>query len=140
YLEILEELRVHGAEWVQFDEPFLVMDLDEQAKEAFSVVYEKIRKSFPSLKILLATYFDGLKDNLATAASLPVNALHVDLVRYPQQLDEVLNSLPQHEMISLGIVDGRNIWKDDLEQSLAIIREAIDKLGEERILLAPSCS
>lgn len=140
YVEILTELKAHGAEWVQFDEPFLALDINAQAKEAYQYVYAELKKKFPLLKILVATYFEGLKDNLVLAASLPVHALHIDLVRNPQQLDEVLNAIPEQLILSLGVVDGRNVWKNDFEQSLSIINKAVAQLGSNRVLIAPSCS
>jgi 5-methyltetrahydropteroyltriglutamate--homocysteine methyltransferase len=140
YLQVLAELKEQGAEWVQFDEPFLVLDIDEKAKKAYEYVYAEIKKHFPQLKVLVATYFEGLKDNLALAVSLPVKALHIDLVRCPEQLDEVLNAIPAEMTLSLGVVDGRNIWKNDFEQSLVTIDKAVEKLGKGRVLIAPSCS
>ena len=140
YIQILNELKAYGAEWIQFDEPFLALDINDKAKEAYQYVYAEIRKQFPHLKILVATYFEGLKDNLTLALSLPVYALHIDLVRCPEQLDEVLNAIPEQLVLSLGIVDGRNIWKNDFEQSLAIIKKAADRIGSERLLISASCS
>lgn len=140
YIQILNELKAYGAEWIQFDEPFLALDINDKAKEAYQYVYVEIRKQFPHLKILVATYFEGLKDNLTLALSLPVYALHIDLVRCPEQLDEVLNAIPEQLVLSLGIVDGRNIWKNDFEQSLAIIKKAADRIGSERLLISASCS
>ncbi len=140
YLQILTELKDQGAEWIQFDEPFLALDINEKARAAYNYVYAEIRKQFPQLKVLVATYFEGLKDNLTLATGLPVQALHIDLVRCPEQLDEVLNAIPATLTLSLGVVDGRNIWKNDFEQSLAIIKKAVAQLGSERVLIAPSCS
>jgi 5-methyltetrahydropteroyltriglutamate--homocysteine methyltransferase len=140
YTEILTKLQDQGAEWIQFDEPFLALDLNEKAKETYLSVYAEIRKRFPKLKFIVATYFDGLKDNTSLAVSLPVNTLHVDLVRNPEQLDEILNGIPENLSLSLGVIDGRNIWKNDYEKSLSFIRKAVEKLGYERILIAPSCS
>ncbi|WP_175633046.1 5-methyltetrahydropteroyltriglutamate--homocysteine S-methyltransferase [Pedobacter ghigonis] len=140
YLQILTELKDQGAEWIQFDEPFLALDINEKARAAYNYVYAEIRKQFPQLKVLVATYFEGLKDNLTLATSLPVQALHIDLVRCPKQLDEVLNAIPATLTLSLGVVDGRNVWKNDFEQSLAIIKKAMAQLGSERVLIAPSCS
>lgn len=140
YTEILTKLQDQGAEWIQFDEPFLALDLTEKAKETYLSVYAEIRKRFPKLKFIVATYFDGLKDNASLAVSLPVNTLHVDLVRNPEQLDEVLNVIPESLSLSLGVIDGRNIWKNDYEKSLSFIRKAVEKLGSERIFIAPSCS
>ncbi|WP_185204717.1 5-methyltetrahydropteroyltriglutamate--homocysteine S-methyltransferase [Chryseobacterium sp. C3] len=140
YIQILKELETHGAEYIQFDEPFLALDLDEKSKETYSLIYTEIRKQFPHLKIIVATYFEGLRDNLSFAVSLPVNVLHLDLVRSPEQLEEVLKVIPETLHLSLGVIDGRNIWKNDFEKSLRLIRQATDKIGLERILIAPSCS
>lgn len=140
YTEILTKLQDQGAEWIQFDEPFLALDLTEKAKKTYLSVYAEIRKRFPKLKFIIATYFDGLKDNTSLAVSLPVNTLHVDLVRNPEQLDDILNVIPESLSLSLGIIDGRNIWKNDFEKSLSFIRKAVGKLGSERIFIAPSCS
>ncbi|MGG1922948.1 5-methyltetrahydropteroyltriglutamate--homocysteine S-methyltransferase [Chryseobacterium sp. NRRL B-14798] len=140
YTEILTKLQEQGAEWIQFDEPFLALDLTEKAKETYRYVYAEIRKRFPKLKFIVASYFDGLKDNTSLAVSLPVNTLHVDLVRNPEQLDNILNSIPESVSLSLGVVDGRNIWKNDYEKSLSFISKAVEKLGSERIFIAPSCS
>lgn len=140
YIQILKELETHGAEYIQFDEPFLALDLDEKSKETYSLIYTEIRKQFPNLKIIVATYFEGLRDNLSLAVSLPVNVLHLDLVRSPEQLEEVLKVIPETLHLSLGVIDGRNIWKNDFEKSLRLIRQATDKIGSERILVAPSCS
>lgn len=140
YTEILTKLQDQGVEWIQFDEPFLALDLTEKAKETYLSVYAEIRKRFPKLKFIVATYFDGLKDNTSLVVSLPVNTLHVDLVRNPEQLDEILNVIPESLSLSLGVIDGRNIWKNDYEKSLSFIRKAVEKLGSERIFIAPSCS
>ncbi|WP_106915598.1 5-methyltetrahydropteroyltriglutamate--homocysteine S-methyltransferase [Chryseobacterium aurantiacum] len=140
YTEILSKLQEQGAEWIQFDEPFLSLDITEKAKETYIAVYSELRKQFPKLKFIVTTYFDGLKDNLSLAVSLPVNVLHIDLVRNPEQLEEAINSIPEDLILSLGLVDGRNIWKNDYENSLAFINKTIEKLGSERVFVAPSCS
>lgn len=140
YLDILTRLDSLGLEYIQFDEPFLTLDLSEKEQMAFKYAYKEIRKAFPKLKIVLATYFEGLGNNLALTASLPVTVLHVDLVRSPQQLEDVLPALNDSVILSLGLVDGRNIWRNDFENSLEIIHKASEKLGPERIWIAPSCS
>ncbi|MCT4120157.1 5-methyltetrahydropteroyltriglutamate--homocysteine S-methyltransferase [Elizabethkingia anophelis] len=140
YLEILKSLQSHGAEYIQIDEPFLVLYLTDKAKEVYTAVYTKIQKELPNLKIILTTYFEGLEDNLPLALSLPVDTLHVDLVRKPEQLENILAAIPENLKLSLGVVDGRNIWKNDFESSLQFIRKAKEQLGEERILIAPSSS
>jgi 5-methyltetrahydropteroyltriglutamate--homocysteine methyltransferase len=140
YLELLGKLEAFGVSWIQIDEPFLAMDLTDREREAFLQAYTRIRTEFPNLKILLATYFEGLRDNLAMAVRLPVCALHLDLVRCPDQLADVLKSIPAKLSLSLGVVDGRNIWKNDYTAALSLIGKAVDALGTARVLLAPSCS
>ncbi|CAH0260916.1 5-methyltetrahydropteroyltriglutamate--homocysteine S-methyltransferase [Chryseobacterium sp. Bi04] len=140
YTEILTKLQDQGAQWIQFDEPFLTLDITEKAKETYQYVYRELRKQFPLLKFIVATYFDGLKDNVSLAVSLPADVLHIDLVRNPEQLADILHAVPENLSLSLGVVDGRNIWKNEYEKSLAFIKKAIEKLGTERIFVAPSCS
>ena len=139
YIEVLKKLEEAGAIWVQIDEPFLVTDLNEKQKQAYQYAFKEIRNK-TNLKLLLATYFEGLHENTTLAANLPVCALHLDLVRAPQQIDDVLKVIPPKMSLSLGVVDGRNIWKNDYSRSLALIEKARTVIGEERIMLAPSCS
>ena len=142
YLEILEKLNDLGATYVQFDEPYLAMDLDEKEKQALKYVYGEFNRYFPHLNIILASYFDGLRDNLALSLSLPVQVLHVDLVRAASQLDDILDSdrLSSDMTLSLGLVDGRNIWKNDFESAIEYVHKAIRKRGEASVMIAPSCS
>ncbi|SMC35104.1 5-methyltetrahydropteroyltriglutamate--homocysteine S-methyltransferase [Chryseobacterium sp. YR221] len=140
YTEIITKLQDQGAQWIQFDEPFLTLDITEKAKETYQYVYQELRKQFPKLKFIIATYFDGLKDNASLAVSLPADVLHIDLVRNPEQLEDILNAIPENLSLSLGVVDGRNIWKNNYEKSLTFIKKATEKLGTERIFVAPSCS
>lgn len=140
YIQYLQELEAEGVRWIQLDEPFLALDLDERTKELYKLSYDLIRSSCPNLKIVLTTYFEGLKENTSLAVNLPADALHIDLVRCPEQLDAVLEQLPIHKQLSLGLVDGRNIWCNDLENSLSLIRRATKVLGEDRVLLSGSSS
>lgn len=140
YFEIIGRLNDLGAQWIQFDEPFLTLDLSEKEQQAYKDTYQQLRRKFPFLKIEVATYFESLGNNTALATSLPIDVLHIDLVRAPQQLDDVLDLLPEKKILSLGVVDGRNIWKNDFKVSLAFIAKAIDKLGTDRVWIAPSCS
>lgn len=140
YIEILSRLDALDVEYVQFDEPFLTLDLTEKDKKAYEYAYKEIRKAFPRLKIVLATYFEGLGNNLALTTSLPVNVLHIDLVRAEGQLTDVLASLKEDTILSLGLVDGRNIWKNDFEKSASIINQAVEKRGFDKVWIAPSCS
>lgn len=140
YLQILQLLAVQGAEYVQIDDPCLVLDLPPQAKAAYLQTYQAIAAACPQLKIIVATYFESLGDNRELAVNLPIHCLHLDLVRAPKQLGEILANLPDSLHLSLGIVDGRNIWKNDFAVSLAQIQQAVDVIGSDRIMLAPSCS
>jgi len=140
YLQILKSLKSAGAKYIQLDEPFLALDLSDKIRNIYTKVYKKISKEIPELKIILTTYFDEIEDNLDVALSLPVDTLHVDLVRNPEQLDEILENIPENLNLSLGVVDGRNIWKNNFETSLKIIRNAKEKIGPDRIFIASSCS
>ena len=142
YFEILNALQNEGAEYIQIDEPFLALNLTDKERNAVTYVYNEINKIFPSLKIILTNYFDCFGENLETVLALPVHTLHLDLVRCPSQLDDILESgkLGAKINLSLGVVDGRNIWKNDFKKSLALIQKAADTLGKKRILIAPSCS
>lgn len=140
YEEVLTRLWAMGAEWVQFDEPILTTDVPETAARAFGQAYERIRAAAPSIQLMLATYFGDLGSNVAIAANLPVDALHIDLVRAPNQLQAVFDSVHPNVRLSLGIVDGRNVWKNDFENSLHVIKTASRKIGPDRLMLAPSCS
>jgi 5-methyltetrahydropteroyltriglutamate--homocysteine methyltransferase len=136
----LTRLHQQGAAWVQLDEPCLALDLTLAEREAFQRAYAHLVRRCPGLKILVATYFDGLRDNVETALKLPIHALHLDLVRAPEQLAAVLPLVPGWLSLSLGVVDGRNIWKNDYQASLGLIDAAVALLGPDRVLLAPSCS
>jgi 5-methyltetrahydropteroyltriglutamate--homocysteine methyltransferase len=150
YIEVLKKLQSMGAQWVQLDEPALVLDLRPQYSEACKEAYRNIAAAAPGLKILVTTYFDGVRDNAALAFSLPVAAVHLDLCRGPNQAntnandpDRILEdalSRAGDKCLSLGIVDGRNIWKNDLRASLARIEKAVARLGKDKVLVAPSCS
>ncbi|QWX85564.1 5-methyltetrahydropteroyltriglutamate--homocysteine S-methyltransferase [Cellulophaga sp. HaHaR_3_176] len=142
YYEILKQLTALDAEHVQFDEPYLATELSNKEREAIRFTYTQIADKFPELKITLANYFDCFGENLNTVLELPVHTLHLDLVRCNLQLDDILNSnkLKSNTHLSLGVVDGRNIWKNDFEKSLELIQKAVNNIGEDRILIAPSCS
>ncbi len=138
YAELLAQFAAEGAEWVQVDEPVLVLDLSEKQKAAFETAYDRLGKAGPEL--LLTTYFGALRDNTELAANLPVAGLHIDLVRAPEQLDTVLAALPADRTLSVGVVDGRNIWRTDLDAAFALVSRAWDKIGPDRLEIAPSCS
>ncbi len=140
YVKILQKLSSMGAKYIQLDEPCLVTDLSAESRQAYVKAYNKLKKSAPQLSIILASYFGSLDDNTQLALSLPVDVLHLDLCRAPEQLDTVLDTIPDKLELSLGIIDGRNIWINNYNQSLALINKAKAKIGEDRLWLAPSCS
>ncbi len=137
YGEILQRLKTLGVDWVQIDEPILGLDLPQAWKAGFERAYNLLQRE-PGRK-LIATYFAGLEDNLALAAGLPVDGLHVDLVRAPEQFPVVLDWLPAYKVLSLGVVDGRNVWRTDLDKALGVLQQAQARLGE-RLWVGSSCS
>ena len=137
YGEILNRLSKLGVEWVQIDEPILALDLPQDWKQAFEKTYNRLQSA--PVKLLLATYFDALEDNLKCAVSLPVAGLHIDAVRAPHELTTIIDQLPAYKVLSVGIVDGRNVWRTDLQKTLSILETAQTHLAD-RLWVAPSCS
>ncbi|MFH0298491.1 5-methyltetrahydropteroyltriglutamate--homocysteine S-methyltransferase [Bradyrhizobium sp. 31Argb] len=139
YIEVLRELAARGAEWVQIDEPCLATDLDAAAQQALRRAYSGIAKAVPDIRIMLATCFGGLGGNRAVAFDLPVAGLHLDLVRAPEQLGDLMD-VPKQRVLSLGVIDGRNVWRADLSRILDQLEPVVAKLGKEHVQIAPSCS
>ncbi|MFS2160891.1 5-methyltetrahydropteroyltriglutamate--homocysteine S-methyltransferase [Pseudomonas sp. Pseusp122] len=137
YGEILGRLARKGVEWVQIDEPILTLDLPQAWKGAFERAYHILQYS--PLKKLLTTYFGGLEDNLGLAAELPVDGLHIDLVRAPEQLASVLDRLPNYKVLSVGVVNGRNVWRCDLDKALVQLQLAQQRFGDN-LWVSSSCS
>ncbi|UUZ70297.1 5-methyltetrahydropteroyltriglutamate--homocysteine S-methyltransferase [Polaromonas sp. P2-4] len=137
YEDILARLKAQGVQWVQIDEPILGLDLPDHWRYAFEPAYSRLARSAPP--VLLATYFSPLQENLRLACQLPVAGLHVDAVRAPEELTGVADWLPSHKVLSVGIVDGRNIWRTDPDAALARLRPVADK-HQGALWLAPSCS
>lgn len=137
YGEIFGRLATKGVEWVQIDEPILTLDLPQDWRNAFERTYHSLQYS--PLKKLIATYFSGLEDNLGLAVSLPVDGLHIDLVRAPEQLATVLDRLPTYKVLSLGVVNGRNVWRCDLDKALEALQQAQARFGDN-LWVTGSCS
>ena len=137
YEQVLRRLKQQGVEWVQIDEPILGLDLPDAWRHAFERTYWQLARSAP--KLLLATYFSPLADNLRLACQLPVAGLHVDAVRAPEELTGICDWLSAHKVLSVGIVDGRNIWRTDPDAALARLATVSAKHKGE-LWLAPSCS
>jgi 5-methyltetrahydropteroyltriglutamate--homocysteine methyltransferase len=149
YNEILTKLAALGAKWVQIDEPIFALDLCEKGQKALKTAYEQLKKP-AGLQVLMATYFESLKENAELAFSLPVDAIHIDLCRNTGRANTTANNpakdidqalkLVGDKVLSLGVVDGRNIWKNDLSTSLAQVEKAVAKLGKDKVWVAGSCS
>lgn len=139
YAQVLERL-AGKAEWIQLDEPALVLDLPERVRDLFEPTYERLREAAGGMKIMLTTYFAALGENEDLALALPVDGLHLDLVRAPEQLERILPKLPQDMALSLGLVNGRNIWRVNADRAAGLADRAARRLGTERVMLAPSCS
>ena len=140
YVEIIEKLAAAGAKWIQLDEPVFSLDLSDAQRTALKRAYERIAKVGGSAQILVTNYFGGVRDNLDLYLALPVDALHFDLVRGTEDIDAVLEKFPKDKTLSVGIVDGRNIWKNDYAASLALLNRAKAAVGDERLWIATSCS
>ncbi|QCU89232.1 5-methyltetrahydropteroyltriglutamate--homocysteine S-methyltransferase [Thiomicrorhabdus sediminis] len=137
YCEVLDRLAKLGISWVQVDEPILGLELEQDWQNAFNQAYDTLANS--PAKLLLATYFETLGDNLELACRLPVAGLHYDGLRGQKQLDQLVNAYPVNKVLSIGLVDGRNIWKTDLNEAIKLLKEAKDKFAEN-LWVAPSCS
>ncbi len=139
YEEIISKLAAAGAQWIQLDEPVFSLDLTDKQRAALNVAYDRLAKIKGNTKLLLTTYFGDVRDNLDTYLALPVEALHFDFVRGGEDLHPVLKKFPQNKILSAGIVEGRNIWKNNYSASLIVLEKAKAVVGD-RLWIAPSCS
>jgi 5-methyltetrahydropteroyltriglutamate--homocysteine methyltransferase len=141
YKELLKKFADAGVEWVQVDEPILVYDLAEDVKREFKAAYDYLATTDDRLKLLFTTYFGTIVQNLDIISSgLNIQGLHIDLVRAPEQLHEVISAVGPKTVLSLGVVDGRNIWKTNLAQAIDLVEQGIKKLGKDRVFVASSSS
>ncbi len=141
YKQLLQGLAQEGAEWVQLDEPVLALDLEPEALEALKQVYTALAEASDSLpKLMVATYFGPLHENLKVLTGLPVQGIHLDLVRAKDEVLANLAELPDDKVISVGIVDGRNVWRNHLNDSRDLIEQLKQHVPLDRLWIAPSCS
>lgn len=140
YRRLFQAFIAAGISSVQIDEPILALDLSEEQRGAIVRSFQQLSAAAPQMKMCVATYFGSLGANLDLALHLPVAALHLDLVRAPQQLDQALRHAPSSLTLSLGLVDGRNIWRTDLERALRMAERVAERLSGDRVMIAPSCS
>lgn len=150
YNEILAGLADRGCEWVQIDEPVFSLDLCPIGQGVIKSAYDAL-KAPEGLKVLVATYFESLKNNAELAFSLPVDAVHIDLCRgsgranttandADKDIEQALGLIGDEKILSLGLIDGRNIWKNDLASSLSQVEKVVEALGNDRVFVGPSCS
>lgn len=137
YQRVLERLQASGVEWVQIDEPILALELEPAWRAAFVPAYAALAPTAPQL--LLATYFDDVGEHRQWLRDLPVAGIHLDLIRGPAQLAGFIAEWPQDRVLSAGVIDGRNIWRADLDAALATLAPVQQALGE-RLWVGPSCS
>ena len=137
YFQVLGRFKQQGVEWVQVDEPILALDLPPDWQDAFTTVYDELSKA--GVRVLLTTYFGGITHNIKVLDGLAVQGVHVDLVRAPEQAERVAEVLRDEQIFSAGVIDGRNIWRTDLDSRLALLKPLRDGLGD-RLWIAPSCS
>ena len=140
YEELLGAFTDKGVQWVQLDEPCLALDLENDAWEAYRVSLDRLVKLTARPRIMVATYFGPLRENMPLVTQSGCEGLHIDLVRAREQLDEALQQIGSDTVLSLGLVDGRNIWRTHLDEAHALGRRAAQALGEERVIVSTSCS
>jgi len=140
YADLFLKLQEIGVCDLQIDEPFLATDISKDAINAYLQSYAYLKKHCGSLKLHLTTYFESLLDNTQLAFDLETDSVHIDLVRGENQLNDCLQAIKNNQTLSLGLVDGRNIWINNLEQSIEIVKKALAVLGENRIIISSSCS
>ncbi|KAJ2860168.1 methionine-synthesizing 5- methyltetrahydropteroyltriglutamate--homocysteine methyltransferase [Coemansia aciculifera] len=141
YVELFGQLAAAGAEWVQVDEPVLSLDLEASVYQpAFAQAYAELAQ-VSGLKYLLTSYFGRLGDNLSWAATLPVHGIHLDLVRGAADLDSALELIPADKVISAGLINGRNIWKANLDKQLATLATIVSaRQSAAPVWVSSSCS
>lgn len=139
YVQVAERLAADGAQWLQIDEPIFSLDLDATQRAVIEKAYARLA-AVDGIKIMVANYFGGLADNMALFTSLPVAGLHIDAVRAPEEADVVAARLDEGKYLSVGVIDGRNIWKTDLECASRVMQTVRDKIGGDRLIVGPSCS
>jgi 5-methyltetrahydropteroyltriglutamate--homocysteine methyltransferase len=140
YKELFKKLQEIGVRNVQIDEPFLATDLSAEITQAYLKTYPQIKQQAGAIKLHLTTYFESLSENAELAFSLNTDSIHIDLVRGAEQFEQALNLVQSGQFLSLGLVDGRNIWINNFEHSISLAKKAVEKLGANRVIIAPSCS
>ena len=137
YADILARFSEQGVDWVQLEEPILALELDADWQAAISSAYEQLKSS--EVKVLLASYYGTIAHHQALVSALPVAGLHLDLVTAPEQLAEFAAKLQPEQVLSLGVINGRNVWAADIDLIAERIAPVINDL-KGRVWISPSCS
>lgn len=140
YIQIIEKLKVLGAESVQLDEPIFSLDLDPEIISHLNKAYRVLSENVKGTQLMVANYFGPLRENLSTFLNLPVQMLHIDGIRGSDELDEIVANISRDKKLSVGIINGRNIWKTDLKQALNPLKQVQEILGSHQLIVSPSCS
>jgi 5-methyltetrahydropteroyltriglutamate--homocysteine methyltransferase len=142
YADVIARLAVAGAGWIQLDEPCLVQDRTAEERAALRAMYETLAHHKGTTKLLIQTYFGHVGTSYETLANLPVDGIGLDLVHgrseHLAQLRE--HGLPDDKILVAGIIAGRNVWRTDLTQALALLEEVVSLVPSQRLQIAPSCS
>lgn len=135
YEQILEEISKRKIQWIQIDEPILTLELTQEWLKSFEIAYYSLKNK---VKILLTTYFDSILHNLNTIKLLPINGLHIDLIYGKYKIEDINKKIPKELLLSLGVINGRNIWKSDLIKWFEYITKITNY--RSKIWIGTSCS
>ena len=139
YKKIFKLLKSFGADWVQVDEPILSLDLDKDFKEKFIPTYNSFAKDSP--KILLTSYFSSAYPNFNILKKINVTGIHLDLINTKsEELNKILKNFPMNKFLSAGLINGRNIWKNNLFKSIETIKKIKKKINDDKLIISSSCS
>ena len=137
YAQLLRELAAEGVDWIQIDEPILAAEAPQVWLDAFAPVYQELANT--GVRIVIGTYFASVAEHLNLLKSLPVHGVHIDCVRAPEQLSVFADGWPDNRVLSVGLIDGRNVWRANLSKVIDTLEPVKAKFGNN-LWIAPSCS
>ena len=137
YAQLLRELAAEGVDWIQIDEPILAVDAPKPYLDAFPAVYKELANT--GVRIIIGTYFASVAEHLNLLKNLPVHGVHIDAVRAPESVAVFADAWPENKVLSVGLIDGRNVWRANLSKVIGTLAPVAAKLGNN-LWIAPSCS
>ena len=137
YAQLLRELAAEGVDWIQIDEPILAVDAPKPYLDAFPAVYKELANT--GVRIIIGTYFASVAEHLNLLKNLPVHGVHIDAVRAPESVAVFADAWPENKVLSVGLIDGRNVWRANLSKVIDTLAPVAAKLGNN-LWIAPSCS